>query len=120
VTEDPEKLFEEYRQELNQIKKEGIHPVIYKDTIKNLRALKNAGKTLIVLSSHPEQNLKQEAKEYNVEKFFKLLFGNAKDKTEAILKVCNELKIFPSVKDVAYVGDTIYDIKLQKKQEFFQ
>lgn len=119
VIEDPDKLFEEYRKLLNQVRKENIHPIIYKDAIKALRKLSGMGKELIVVSSHPENNLRQEAKEYNVKKYFSLFLGNAKDKTETIFKACRQLDILPSNRTVAYVGDTIYDIQAAKKAKVY-
>jgi HAD superfamily hydrolase (TIGR01549 family) len=115
VNDNSDKLFEEYRQELNQVQKEGIHPIIYPETKKVLQTLKKQGKRLFVISAHPEKNLREEAREYGIEKYFSIFHGNAKDKTQAILHVCAKIAIKPSKKTVAYIGDTIYDIGSAKK-----
>lgn len=119
VLGEPDELFEEYRQALNKVRREGIHPVIYPDTIVALEKLLKTGKTLVVLSAHPEKNLRGEAREYKIEKFFKFFVGNSKDKTIGILEACKELAIKPSTKRVAYIGDTIYDIQAAKKARVY-
>ena len=115
VTGEPDELFEQYRQELDKVRAKGIHPIIYPDTITSLMRLLKKGKKLIVVSAHPENNLKREAKEYGIERIFKFFVGNSKDKTKGILEVCKRIEVNPSPLNVAYIGDTIYDIIAAKK-----
>lgn len=114
ITVDPEKIAEEYRQVFNQTRERGTHPSVYlgaKDVLENLY---KSGKQMVVVSSHPEENLFGEAEEYGLKKYFSLMVGNSKNKTEVILEVCKKLGIVPSPKSVAYIGDTIYDIRAAK------
>lgn len=111
VTADPDQLFKEYTQLFNKVRKEGINPVMYGDATEVLQALSDKRKKLIVVSSHPENNLRDEAKEYDIEKYFHLFLGNAKNKTEAIFKACKDIKTKISNKSVAYIGDTVFDIQ---------
>lgn len=115
VIGEPDKLFEEYRQELNKVRADEIHPVLYPNTLKALEKLLKNGKKLIVVSSHPEKNLREEAKEYGIEQFFKFFIGNSKDKTRGILEACERVNVKPSFLEIAYIGDTIYDIHAAKK-----
>jgi phosphoglycolate phosphatase len=114
VNENPEKLFEEYIQVLNQVRKEGIHPTIYPETKNVLQTLKKLGKKLYVISAHPEKNLRQEAREYKIEQLFSAFQGNTKDKAKVMLEMC-KLNNYSSLMEVAYIGDTIYDIQAAKK-----
>jgi len=119
VTVDPEEIFEKYIKTLNQVRKAGIHPVPYPDVHRVLEALKSEGKKLIVVSTHPEEYLQDEAKEYGIEKYFTLIVGSSKDKAQAILAACKKLQIVPSRKTAVYIGDTIYDIQAAKKAKVY-
>jgi HAD superfamily hydrolase (TIGR01549 family) len=111
---DPDYIFEQYRKTLNQVRASGIHPTIYKEAKSVLEKIFNNGNKLAVVSSHPEQNLHGEAREYGVEKYFSSFTGNSKDKTETILKICKEMGVSPSRETVVYIGDTIYDVRAAK------
>ncbi len=115
INVDPDQIFEEYVKAFNEMRSTGIHPTIYPGAKEVLGKLIQAGKKLILVSSHPEKNLIQEAAEYGVDKYFDLIVGSQKDKTEAILKICGEIDVAPSPQTVAYIGDTIYDIQAAKK-----
>ena len=119
ITGEPEKFFEEYRLIFNKVRTEGIHPVVYADAKENLQKLKKSGKKLIVLSAHPEKNLREEAKEYGVEEYFISFTGNAKDKAQAIIEICKTMGVVPSPEGAVYVGDTIYDIQAAKKAKVY-
>ncbi len=114
VLGETDELFEQYRQELNKVRSKGIHPVLYPNTRVALRNLSKDGKQLVVVSSHPEKNLREEAKEYKIEHFFKFFLGNSKDKASGILEVCERVSVSPSL-NVAYIGDTIYDIQAARR-----
>ena len=114
VTENPEKIFEEYIKIYNKVRAEGIHPVVYEGAKETLRKLADKGEKLIVISSHPEKNLRGEAKEYGVEEYFSSFTGNVKDKTETIIEICKTMGVTPSPLNAAYIGDTIYDIQAAK------
>lgn len=115
VVAEPEEIFEEYKKMLNKVVAEGIHPVIYLDTKQSLQKLLKAGKKLIVISSHPEKNLREEAKKYGIEEYFTFFTGSVKNKTQTIIKICQKITMSLSPENVAYIGDTIYDIQAAKK-----
>ena len=112
---DPDEIFEKYVKTFNEIREKGLHPTIYSDAKEVLQKLSESGKKLILVSSHPEENLKTEARGYGVEKYFSSIIGSQKDKTVAILKTCENLGVTPSPQTVAYIGDTIYDVRAAKK-----
>ena len=110
---DPDDLFEEYRQAYELVQEEGIVPIVYEDTKEVLDELTNRGKRIAVVSSHPEENLRNEAEEYGLTDYFDSFFGNIRDKAQGLLKACEEAGIDPD--KVVYIGDTIYDIQGAKK-----
>lgn len=116
ITVSPNKIAEEYRQALNKVRRNGIHPVIYKDTPLVLEKLSKKVK-LAVLSSHPEKNLKDEAREYNVSEYFDTFIGDVKDKNTGIPDLLKSLGI--NNNDTSYIGDTIYDIRAAKAAKVF-
>lgn len=117
VVGDDRLLFEEYRQTLNQVLSEGVHPVVYTDAKQTLKKLSEKRLPIIIVSSHPEKNLLAEAEEYGLKNLIMNFYGNAKDKTEEILKVCLNFDISPS--QALYMGDTIYDVQAAKKAKVY-
>jgi len=110
---DHDALFEEYRVEYSQVGKEGLHPVAYPDAKDFLTSLKAKRIPIIVVSSHPEQNLRTEAIAYGIDHYFEGFYGNLKDKDAAIQMVCKLKNLHSS--SAAYIGDTIYDVQEAKK-----
>lgn len=106
-------FYEKYRTFFNQVRTEGIHPVLYPDVIEALDTLSEKGLPIFVVSSHPKENLREEAKEYDIERFIEDFFGSVTDKTEAMLEVCKKTGIVPE--QAIYMGDTIYDVHAAKK-----
>lgn len=88
-------------------------PKAYPDAAESLSLLKQNGKRLAVLSSHPSESLEAEAQRYGILQMFELVEGNAKDKAEGIEAICARLAV-PRQKAV-YLGDTIYDVQAAKK-----
>jgi len=113
IDDDHDVLFEEYRKTYSQVRREGIHPVAYPDVKDFLTGLKAKRIPIVVVSSHPEQNLRTEAIEYGIDHYFEGFYGNLKDKAAAIQMVCGLKNIHPS--STAYIGDTIYDVQEAKK-----
>lgn len=113
----PQKILEEYRDILNAVRKEGIHPRVYSDAKQSLKNLVKKGIRLAVLSSHPEKNLKEEPKEYGLADFFEKFLGSSRDKTLGIVDILKGWNV--SNKNVSYIGDTIYDIQAAKKANVF-
>lgn len=113
----PQEVLEEYRNTLNAVRKEGIHPRVYSDAKLSLKNLVKKGVRLAVVSSHPEKSLKEEAKEYELADFFEKFIGSSRDKTLGILDVLKGWNV--NSKNVSYIGDAIYDIQAAKKANVF-
>jgi len=114
VTEPPDYLEKLYQQKLNEVYREGILPEIYPDVPATLEQLSKRIPIAIV-STHPLENLIEEARRYNLLRFLveELIFGGLKNKTESLLLICQKLNATPET--VLFVGDTIYDIDAGKK-----
>lgn len=112
ITADPAVLMEEYRVALEDTKKSGIHPVMYPDVPDSLHILA-AGRKLFVVSMHPEDHLRREAKHYGVGAYFASMIGEVKDKSVAIDRIGTFSGLTPST--ILYVGDTIFDIQAAKR-----
>jgi len=110
-------ILEDYRNTLNAVRKEGIHPQVYSDAKLSLKKLVKKGIRLAVVSSHPEKNLKEEAKEYGLVDFFEKFLGGSRDKTLGILDILTTWNV--SSKETGFIGDTIYDIQAAKKANVF-
>jgi len=66
----------------------------------------------VVLSSHPSENLFQEAKIYGLKELFGCMTGGTRDKAKGLKDICQQLKTDQN--RTLYVGDTIYDIRAAK------
>jgi len=106
--------FERYTKYYNEEIARGNIPTVYKSAESVLLYLYNREKPLAVLSSHPEQNLKQEAASYKLLDYFDLLIGNVgtNGKADGILEICKKLGKKPE--SALYVGDTVHDIRAAK------
>lgn len=104
-----DQIWNQYKIYLNQVVSSGTKPVIYDESIKVLTHLKDNGKRLAVISSHPEINLHQEAKEYGAFDFFEAIIGDVHNKTIGIQKIIKELK--SSEAEAVYIGDMVSDIQ---------
>lgn len=113
IEDDAEKLFTLYKKYLDEAIKSGIVPTFYPDVHDTFSHLKNKGKKLAVLSSHPRENLVREATEYNLIGSLGLILGDSKDKVDGLKDVCVTQGI--DAESSLYVGDTIYDIKAAKE-----
>jgi len=113
ITGERETLFKEYADALSLVRKDGIRPVVYADAKQVLQDLRESGKELMVISSHPEDHLLDEASEYQIKEYLSKIVGSAKDKAQEILRLCSEERI--GLQNVIFVGDTAYDIQAAKK-----
>lgn len=111
-TGDPDEIHKEYKETLDVIIKKGDTPKIYTGVRKALKLLKNEGFLLAVGSSHPEENLKEDIKNYGLEDYFSYICGNLRDKVVGIKEICKKLNISPE--STLYIGDTVFDIKAAK------
>ncbi len=81
-----------------------------------LQQLKSSGKRMIVLSSHRQEFLEEEASRFfngNHGSYFEKLFGSVHNKEEGILPVIKAVGFAPS--ETIIVGDTEHDIRAGHK-----
>lgn len=109
-----EELSKLYKQYFNEEIAKGNVPTVYEDAEQTLDYLINQGKPLALVSSHPFENLKKEARAYGLDKYLiPHIIGDARDKAEGILDACERLDVQPY--NALYLGDTIYDIMAAKQ-----
>ncbi len=113
IEEDGKTLQELYVKYYNEAIAEGICPTVYSDADDVLRFFKGRNKSLAVLSSHMENNLRGEAEKYKLTDLFELLKGDVFGKPAGIVEIYRHFKKNPS--DTAYIGDTTHDIEAAKK-----
>ncbi|MBI2499704.1 HAD family hydrolase [Candidatus Woesearchaeota archaeon] len=90
----------------------GIQPVLYGDVRNTLDFLSKRNKMLAVLSSHPEANLKQEARDYGIDHYFRLIIGGSRDKSDGIIRIVEAIGI--QREETVYLGDMVFDIRAAK------
>lgn len=110
VKEDPYKVFKMF----SDFFAEGPNrPKLFDDVKEVLSFLKSKGKTMSVVSGHPDMHLKDEAKEFGVSEFMSSVFGSVQDKAKKLVEIAKQLNLKPS--EIAYVGDTTHDIHAAKR-----
>ena len=109
----PEELNAQYKVEFDRAITKGIRPVVYADAQEALTLLRDQGKKMVVLSSHPATNLLQEAEIYGLKELFLFMRGGTRDKARGIREICQQLQTDKN--RTLYVGDTIYDIRAAKE-----
>lgn len=87
----------------------GFEPEVYSDASQALADLKKEGKTLAVLSAHPDHNLKEEVADYGLDDLFTYIVGSCHNKVKGLERACECLNEGNS--SVLYVGDTVRDIR---------
>lgn len=110
-----DEIWEQYTTNFRTVISEGILPTMYEDVGEVLRLLKDQGKKLAVVSSHPQENVRREAEEYGVAHYFEEIVGTVVEKSEGIRELCSRLDVKPS--HTAYVGDMVHDISAAKKAQ---
>jgi len=88
-------------------------PKPFPEAKETLKFLNKKGIKMAVMSSHPQEKLEKEVKEYGFEKYFTDVNGSIHDKTKEITKIIARNKFIP--KETAYVGDMTHDIDAGKK-----
>ncbi|MEK6952923.1 MAG: HAD family hydrolase [Nanoarchaeota archaeon] len=91
----------------------GIQPVLYDDVKNVLDFLFKRNNMLAVLSSHPEENLQQEARSYGIDSYFRLITGNSRNKSDGIVRIVEANGM--QREETIYLGDMTYDIRAAKK-----
>ena len=86
----------------------GTKPIVYAQALQTVRKIHEAGGKIAIVSSHPEEYLLREAKEYGILNYIDKITAGLKKKSEALSEVCRILGV--DKKDSIYVGDTIFDM----------
>lgn len=112
---DDKETYETYKGYFNQLINDGHKPVVIPGAREALRSLNSSGRRLLVLSSHPAQNLRQEITKYDVDGLFENVIGSVVDKAVGLRGICNGVGIYGN--RVLYTGDTIHDVRAGKEAE---
>ena len=97
-----------YIKEINSLDK----PKPFKSTEIMLKSLNEKGLNMVILSSHPQENLEKEIKSHWLEKFFMQINWSIHDKSEAIVETIKKHDFKPQ--ETAYVWDMEHDIRAGK------
>lgn len=103
-----------YQQELALAKERGIMPIAYPDAHETLSLLSSSGVAVAVLSSHPEQHLREEAADFGLDGFLSTIVGSSHDKAEGLRKLLSALGALDK-ETALFVGDTVFDIQAAKE-----
>lgn len=113
INEPADKLLEFYKTCYNEVKKEGILPVMYFNVQAILKYIQINNKKLAVLSSHPIKSLLEEADSYKIRDLFNVIVGEVNNKVKGLQLICEHFDISPD--SSLYIGDTIYDVRSSKE-----
>lgn len=115
VSADPSEFPPLYKRYLNEEIAAGNVPRVYLGAAQALGHLKGKGVGLVVLSSHPVENLIREIREYGLEEFFPDggVMGDSKDKAEGLRKIGRRFGV--EQQQILHLGDTVFDIQAAKK-----
>jgi phosphoglycolate phosphatase-like HAD superfamily hydrolase len=89
-----------------EVVRSGVKPVIYPDVKETLEFLDRRGITMSILSTHPQDNLISETKDYEILGFFTLVVGSSKDKTKDLTEICKKI----GKKKTLYVDDSRWGV----------
>jgi phosphoglycolate phosphatase-like HAD superfamily hydrolase len=112
ITEDAAILTKLFKERFEKECKLGNKPTHYKNASAVLKSLKNNGKIIAILSSHPEKFVRGEAEQYGIAKYISHIKGGSDDKGADLKYIYKKFNYAP--KTVLYIGDTIYDIRAAK------
>lgn len=88
-------------------------PKPFQDVKAILEFLKQKDIKIAVLSSHPQEKLEKEIRDYGFQKFFVDINGSVHDKIETITEIMKRNGF--EANETAYVGDMTHDIEAGKK-----
>jgi phosphoglycolate phosphatase len=113
-TADADEIWELYKKFFTVVNEIGTQPFAYNGAPEALAHLKEIGKKLAVLSSHPDEKLREEVERYGINPaIFDQFQGSAKDKVTGLIAICLELEV--TKPNALYLGDTVYDIRAAKQ-----
>lgn len=114
VTEPSEEVQEKFASIFKDVVSAGLSkPVPYDNIRAVLASLKDEGKQMILISSHPEKLLRREAKEYGVDHYFDEIIGSIFEKSVIITEICTKYKV--PLLETCYIGDTCQDMAAAKR-----
>jgi phosphoglycolate phosphatase len=114
---DETETYETYKKYFNQLVSDGHKPQVIPGARGALIDLRERDKRLLVLSSHPAANLRQEMQRYFVDDLFESVIGGVVDKSVGLRRICQGLGV--SGNRVLYSGDTIYDMRAGREAGVF-
>lgn len=112
---EPDELFRVYTEHYDYLVKQEVPPpCLHPDVRETLEYLKEMGKKLAVVSSHPEGNLLREAEAYKLTHLFDMIVGSmsvgsSSGKAGGLIMVCDKLEVSPGC--TLFVGDMGFDIQ---------
>ena len=101
-----------FRASLDAVGERGCVPMMYAGVDEVLASIKETGRRVVILSSHPHQNVHAEARRYGVVSVIDQLHGGVRDKAAGLVSICRSYEADPRA--VMFVGDMINDIKSGK------
>jgi phosphoglycolate phosphatase-like HAD superfamily hydrolase len=93
-----------------EVVRSGKRPVLYPDVKETLEFLRREGINMSILSTHPQENLMSEVKEYEILGYFTLVVGSSKDKTKDLKEICEKVG-----DNVLYVDDSMWGVIAGKR-----
>lgn len=106
---DDAEVYEVYEKYFKDATARGMVPVMYPDVPMVLETLKNAGKKLAIISSHPQEFVQREAYEYRVKDYFDEIIGQVPTKSDAIVDLYKRSGMLSN--EAIYIGDTTSDVR---------
>lgn len=113
VDDDSNKLAKLYKKYLDELVASGFVPIVYGDVHVAFKSLKEKGKIIAVLSSHPSENLLQEARSYGLIDMISEIVSDSRDKVKDLKLIMQKFGIVSE--RIVYFGDTIYDVRAAKQ-----
>lgn len=113
VHEKAEEIYRRYTAYYKQVNAEGIAPLLYPETVDTLMKLREQGKIIAIVSTHPEELLSEEITRFGIGHLIDYVRGSARDKAPAITEIGKLCGV--TTDQTMYTGDTIYDIRWAKE-----
>lgn len=109
---DREGIYRSYVGHYKDVVASGIRPSVFPDVMETFRYLKDRRKKLAVLSAHPTEPLRREAKEYGIAGLIDEMTGDCYNKGAELPRVCK--RFGERKEDALYVDDTVFGIRSAK------
>lgn len=112
---DEDRTFRDYKKYFSELMQDGEQwlPFLIDFAKQGLINLKERNIMLAVLSSHPEANLTEEIKRYDVDRFFKIIKANSGFKADGLVEICDTLRV--QRQQALFLEDTVDGIEAGKQ-----